>query len=100
MRVKVERTGGFAGLETLVALYDIADLPAGRAERVREALDALAAAQDRGDEGGDIGADLFVYRITVQDERGGGETRVYEVREDPTADDSSVLDVLLNGASG
>ncbi|MFI0370207.1 protealysin inhibitor emfourin [Actinomadura sp. 1N219] len=97
--MKIERTGGFAGLETLVALYDIADLPAGRAGRVREALDALAAAEARGDEGGDIGADLFVYRITVQDERGGGETRVYKVREDPTAGESSVLEALLRGAA-
>ncbi|MFI0405203.1 protealysin inhibitor emfourin [Actinomadura sp. 3N508] len=97
MRVKIERTGGFAGLEELVALYDLADLPAGRAERVREALDALDAARERGDEGRNIGADLFVYRISVEDEP-GGKIRVYEVQEDPMGD-SSLLDVLLNAAS-
>ncbi|TDB77490.1 hypothetical protein E1264_37460 [Actinomadura sp. KC216] len=97
MRVKIDRTGGFAGLETHVTQYDLADLPAGRAGRVREALDALDAARERGDEGGAIGADLFVYRITVEDEP-GGKTRVYEVTEDPMGD-SSLLDVLLNAAS-
>ncbi|WUI00479.1 hypothetical protein OHR68_01240 [Spirillospora sp. NBC_00431] len=102
MRVKIESTGGFAGRTTVVALYDTADLPAGRAGRVREAVDALAAAAARGDEG-EIGADLPAYRITVEERSQGrdrGEVRVYELRGDPTAGGSSVLGVLLQGASG
>ncbi|MFI0485505.1 protealysin inhibitor emfourin [Actinomadura sp. 9N215] len=106
MRVKIESTGGFAGRTTVVAQYDTADLPAGRAGRVRAAVDALAAAQARGDEG-EIGADLPAYRITVQEQdegAGAGEgaaegTRVYEVRGDPTAGVSSVLGILLQGPS-
>ncbi|TDD31533.1 hypothetical protein E1287_25970 [Actinomadura sp. KC06] len=95
MRVKIESTGGFAGRDTVVAQYDTADLPAGRAGRVQEAVGALAAAQARGGEG-EIGADLPAYRITVRDEE---ETRVYEVRGDPTVGDSSVLGTLLQGPS-
>ncbi|MGH3239972.1 MAG: protealysin inhibitor emfourin [Spirillospora sp.] len=127
MRVKVESTGGFAGRDTVVALYDTADLPTGRAGRVREAVGALAAARARGEEG-EIGADLPAYRITVEEveEQDGGDgngdgdgdgngdgtgdgdggagagegVRVYEVRGDPAAAGlASVLGVLLDGPS-
>ncbi|RFS86272.1 hypothetical protein D0T12_06600 [Actinomadura spongiicola] len=95
MRVTVESTGGFTGRSTVVARYDTAALPAGEAERIREAVDALAAAQARG-ERGEIGADLPGYRITVED--GAGEApRVYEVRGDPTVRAPSVLGTLLHG---
>ncbi|MFA1549055.1 protealysin inhibitor emfourin [Actinomadura chokoriensis] len=94
MRVKVESTGGFTGRTALVALYDTAALPAGRAERVRDAVDALAAAEARG-EPGEIGADLPAYRVTVDE--AGEPPRVYEVRGDPTAGVTSVLGVLLQG---
>lgn len=93
MRVKIESTGGFTGRETVVALYDTAALSAGRAGRVRAAVDALAAAQARGDEG-EIGADLPAYRITVDET--GEEPHVYEVRGDPAAGVSSVLGALLD----
>ncbi|TYK43211.1 protealysin inhibitor emfourin [Actinomadura decatromicini] len=94
MRVKVESTGGFTGRDTVVAQYDTADLPAARAGRVRAAVDALAAARERGDEG-EIGADLPAYRITVSGADAAGEPRVYEVRGDPTAGAPSVLGDLL-----
>jgi hypothetical protein len=96
MRVKVESTGGFTGRETVVALYDTADLPAGDAGRIREAVHALAAAHARG-ERGEIGADLPAYRVTVSGEDTGGEPRVYEVRGDPTAGRTSALGTLLEG---
>jgi hypothetical protein len=95
MRVKIESTGGFTGRNTVVALYDTADLPAGHAGRVRDAVDALAAAQARG-EPDEIGADLPEYRITVSGE-GEDEARVYQVRGDPTAGVTSVLGTLLQG---
>ncbi|TDD66687.1 hypothetical protein E1293_38895 [Actinomadura darangshiensis] len=96
MRVKIESTGGFTGRNTVVALYDTAGLPAGHAGRIREAVDALAAAQARG-EPGEIGADLPAYRITVSDEGADGEPHVYEVRGDPAAGGASVLGTLLEG---
>ncbi|MEU8800494.1 protealysin inhibitor emfourin [Spirillospora sp. NPDC048819] len=103
MRVKIESTGGFTGRQAVVALYDTAALPAGPAVRIREAVDALAAAQARGDEG-EVGADLPAYRITVSeggDASGAGgageETRVYEVRGDPATGVASVLGTLLAG---
>ncbi|GAA2289854.1 protealysin inhibitor emfourin [Actinomadura sp. NPDC048955] len=101
MRVTIESTGGFSGHSTVVARYDTAALPAGQAGRVREAVDALAAAHARG-EPGEIGADLPAYRITVSgdgaEEYGAaGEPRVYEIRGDPTAGVASVLGTLLEG---
>ncbi|MFG2246706.1 hypothetical protein [Spirillospora sp. NPDC048823] len=105
MRVKIESTGGFTGRRAVVALYDTAALPAGPAVRIREAVDALAAAQARGDEGGEVGADLPAYRITVTEGgdafEGGGsgeESRVFEVRGDPSKGVTSVLGTLLSGS--
>ncbi|TDD80771.1 protealysin inhibitor emfourin [Actinomadura rubrisoli] len=110
MRVKVESTGGFTGREVVVALYDTAELPAGPAARIRDAVDDLAAAHARGDTG-EVGADLPSYRITVDagddavdaGTAGGREgaaaagPRVYEVRGDPSADVESPLATLLTG---
>ena len=93
MRVKIESTGGFTGRRAVVALYDTDDLPSGPALRVREAVDALAAAQARGGEG-ETGADLPAYQITVCG--GAGEQAgVYEVRGDPATGVDSALAVLL-----
>ncbi|TDE32928.1 protealysin inhibitor emfourin [Actinomadura sp. 6K520] len=97
MRVKVESTGGFTGREDVVALYDTAALPSGTAGRIRDAVAALDTAQARGDQG-EVGADLPAYRITVSEDSGvREETRVYEVRGDPTADGSPALRTLLAG---
>ncbi|NEA23557.1 protealysin inhibitor emfourin [Actinomadura bangladeshensis] len=94
MRVKIESTGGFTGRNAVVALYDTSALPAGRAGRIREAVDALAAAQTRGGPD-EVGADLPAYRITVDET--GEEPRVFEVRGDPTTGVTSVLGALLQG---
>ncbi|CNG05518.1 Uncharacterised protein [Mycobacterium tuberculosis] len=82
----------------LALLYDTSALPAGRAGRIREAVDALDAARARGgpDGGpGEVGADLPAYRITVDET--GEEPRVFEVRGDPAAGVTSVLGALLQG---
>lgn len=99
MRVTVESTGGFTGRAVVVARYDVSGLPAGRAERVRRAVDALAAAHARGG-AGEIGADLPGYRVTVDDPDGAAAPRVYEVRGDPS--EPSPIGVLLDepGLSG
>ncbi|TDC68821.1 hypothetical protein E1200_10365 [Actinomadura sp. GC306] len=97
MRVTVESTGGFTGRETVVARYDTAALPSGAAGRIRDAVRALDAAQARGG-GGEVGADLPAYRITVSEDAGlRAETRVYEVRGDPATAGSPALRTLLTG---
>ncbi|MFI0447686.1 protealysin inhibitor emfourin [Actinomadura sp. 6N118] len=94
MRVKIESTGGFAGDQVMVALYDTDELPKDQADKVREAVDALAAAEESG-EPGEIGADLPAYRVTVGDV--GGDQRVFEVvGTHPDAVDGP-LTVLLRG---
>lgn len=107
MRVKIESTGGFAGREVMVALYDTADLPAEQAERVRAAVEELASAR----EPEEVGADLPAYRITIDadesdstdetggtDEAGVSAPRVFEVRGDPAGPPlTSSLATLLQG---
>ncbi|MFC6884369.1 protealysin inhibitor emfourin [Actinomadura yumaensis] len=111
--MKIESTGGFAGREVMVALYDTADLPAEQAERVRAAVEELASAR----EPEEVGADLPAYRITIDadesggtdrtggtdesggtDEAGVSAPRVFEVRGDPTGPPlTSSLATLLQG---
>ncbi|MFC4116684.1 protealysin inhibitor emfourin [Nonomuraea zeae] len=91
MRVKVERTGGFAGLEETVAAYDTGDLSEQEAAKVDEALAAIGAAMDRG-EPAEVGADLFTYRITAGD--GSGRGRVYTVSGEPLPELAQALAVL------
>ncbi|MFG2002586.1 protealysin inhibitor emfourin [Spirillospora sp. NPDC048911] len=96
MRVKIESTGGFAGDQVMVAMYDTDDLPGHDADRIREAVDALAAAKESG-EPGEIGADLPAYRVTIGDV--DGDQRVFEVEgAHPDALDEP-LTVLLRGPS-
>ncbi|RAY11638.1 hypothetical protein DPM19_28850 [Actinomadura craniellae] len=84
MRVKIERSGGFAGLTQVVADYDTDDLPPAEAESVRQALAALAG----GTEPHPVGADLYTYRITAD-----GET--YDLSEDPSRVRATPLGTLL-----
>ncbi|GAA2634470.1 protealysin inhibitor emfourin [Actinomadura fulvescens] len=94
MRVKIESTGGFAGDQVMVALYDTGELPKEEADRLREAVAALAAADESG-EPGEIGADLPAYRVTVGEL--DGDQRVFEVvGTHPDAVDGP-LTVLLRG---
>ncbi|MFI6741039.1 protealysin inhibitor emfourin [Nonomuraea sp. NPDC050451] len=90
MRVKIERTGGFAGIKEAVAEYDTDDLPEQEAAKVYEALSAIDAATAEG-ESGEVGADLMNYRITV----GNGAGRVYTVSDDPSSKVADPLAVLL-----
>ncbi|MEU6721364.1 protealysin inhibitor emfourin [Nonomuraea sp. NPDC046802] len=77
MRVKIERAGGFAGIEQTVAVYDTDDLPERQAAKVYDALAAIEFAAARG-ELGEVGADLMIYRITV----GDGSGKVYKVPDE------------------
>ncbi|RCV48652.1 protealysin inhibitor emfourin [Marinitenerispora sediminis] len=87
MRVVIERTGGFAGIEEEVASYDTEHLAAEDAAEVRRAVERIAAASAR-EESTEVGADLVNYRITA-----GG--RVLLVSADPAAALAGPLSVLL-----
>ncbi|SDK79145.1 protealysin inhibitor emfourin [Nonomuraea jiangxiensis] len=91
MKVRIERAGGFAGLQETVAGYDTDELPAPAAARVYGALAAIEAAVAR-EGGGEVGADLITYRITVGD--GGG--RVFTVPDEPPPRLADPLAVLLH----
>lgn len=90
MRVMIERTGGFAGLQETVAAYDTEDLPEQEAAKVYDAVAALRAATARG-EPSEVGADLMTYRITV----GDGPGQVYTVPEEPSPGLADPLAALL-----
>ncbi|WP_030174603.1 protealysin inhibitor emfourin [Spirillospora albida] len=95
MRVKVESTGGLAGREVTVALYDTEDMPAEQAKQVEDAVSALGEASADGALG-EIGADLPAYRVTVLDVPSAAPT-VYEVQGDPSERAGSPLTTLLSG---
>lgn len=85
MHVKVESTGGFAGIERTVAEYDTFHLPADQARAVRDAVASIAAA----DAPGEVGADMMAYRVTVDGDH------VQTVPGDP-GDLAKPLATLLN----
>ncbi|MEQ4722195.1 protealysin inhibitor emfourin [Nonomuraea sp. B19D2] len=89
MRVKIERTGGFAGIEETVAAYDTDDLPEQEAAKVYDALTAIEATAAQ--EPAEVGADLMTYRITV----GDGPGKVYTVSEEPSPSLAGPLTALL-----
>ncbi|MQY07460.1 protealysin inhibitor emfourin [Actinomadura macrotermitis] len=96
MRVKIESTGGFAGGENMVAVYDTADLPGDQAGRIEQAVSALAgtdACAEAGETGGD--GDAAGYRITVEDD--GRDPRVFAVPADPGEDIDGPITTLLQG---
>jgi hypothetical protein len=69
VRVRVTRSGGFAGLTETIADVDSAKLDAAAGRRLAAAVDAApfeaaAAADDA------PGADVFRYEIVVEDARG------------------------------
>ena len=90
MHVMIERTGGFAGIEEVVANYDTDDLSQQEAAKVHDALAAIAAAQADGDRG-EVGADLMTYRIIA----GDGPERVYTMPQEPSPKLADPLAVLL-----
>ncbi|GAA3753771.1 hypothetical protein [Salinactinospora qingdaonensis] len=65
MRVRIERGGGITGEVTTVADYDTADLTVDEATRVREAVADIATVAETG---GEVGADLPIYRIIADGE--------------------------------
>ncbi|MFC4910662.1 protealysin inhibitor emfourin [Actinomadura gamaensis] len=94
MHITIESVGGFAGTSVPVADYDTADLPKDRADRIREAVARLAAAEDAGRDLGEIGADLPGYRVTTREP--GAPERAFEIRGEPHETLVSPLDTLLN----
>ncbi|MEU5883738.1 protealysin inhibitor emfourin [Spirillospora sp. NPDC047279] len=94
MQVKIESTGGFAGDQVMVAMYDTADLSEPEAKKIRHAVESLSVAEEAA-RPGEIGADLPAYRITVDGP--DGEHRVFDVEgEHPPALDEP-LTILLRG---
>lgn len=94
MHVKIERTGGHAGVLETVTEYDTDDLPEEEAAEIHDALAMVAAAWDHGGVGGigDAGDDLTAYRITVND----NPLQVYLVPEESSPGLMDPMSVLLH----
>lgn len=67
MRATITRTGGLAGREDYVGSVDTDAIAPERAARVRQAAEVL---MNRKGEVGEIGADLYEYRIDLTTEHG------------------------------
>ncbi len=87
MRIEVKRTGGFAGLEEDLGAVDTAQLDPDAAREVRRLVQQSAFfTMPDTVEGGEVGADLFRYDITVSDER-RRHTVTFAARDDAAAED-------------
>lgn len=71
MRLKIERTGGFAGLPA-VGERDESDLTAAQHQALKQLLQSPPSSAPS------PGADRFHYKVTVEDENGTRELQVPE----------------------
>lgn len=82
MITKVSQSGGFAGGDAVeIGWVDTLQLPAARAERVRQAVESLRGAL--AESGGAIGADLPEYRIEIEESDGSRDTLIIPDDMDP-----------------
>lgn len=90
MKVKVTWSGGYAGQGGEVGAVDTSAIDADEAARLEEVIEDLAANPD----GGEIGADLYEYRIEVTTDQG---VRTFTVSDpgDPQQPMDSRLTQLL-----
>lgn len=86
MRVRIEQSGGLAGITQRLGTIDTESLPLDRARAVEQAVAQLAGEPE------EIGADIPTYHVIVTDD--GGE-RTYTCRESEPGVRSSGLDTLL-----
>jgi len=69
MKVTIQRTGGFAGLQEALASVDTAQMPAAEARRIEELVAKAAFFDLPAIVGGHIkGADVYRLRVTITDE--------------------------------
>lgn len=90
MRIQVRYGGGLAGEEVLLRDVDTSALPPEQAVRIEDAIRALATEEGTGD----VGADMFEYRVEVASDEG---ERTYRVADagDPAAVSTPALQQLL-----
>lgn len=98
MQIAVRRTGGFAGLSEQLASIDTEKLDPIRAQRLEEAVRRSNFFNRPPVMGGEAGADLFRYEVTITDE-GRSHTVAYMDSEDPeTAPVRGLVETVMSTA--
>jgi hypothetical protein len=87
MRITIERTGGLAGINQVLATYDTDELTKDEVDAVHRAATALAAAFACGVTA-EIGADLITYRVAIDD-------TTYDIAGEAPPELTDPLSVLL-----
>jgi hypothetical protein len=90
VRIQLRYGGGLAGEEVLLRDVETSALAPEQAVRVEDAIGAF----ERGEVTGDVGADMFEYRIEVTSDEGERTFRVADAA-DPTAVSTPALQELL-----
>jgi hypothetical protein len=90
VRIQLRYGGGLAGEEVLLRDVQTSALPPEQAARVEDAIGAF----ERGEVAGDVGADMFEYRIEVTSDEGERTFRVADTG-DPAAVSTPALQELL-----
>jgi hypothetical protein len=90
VHISITVTGGLAGIERTGAI-DTESLPADAAARIEGAVEALSS---RGPESGEIGADLFEYRIHVTGDQGERNLVVTDLGEPEGPQDPALAELI------
>jgi hypothetical protein len=86
MRVKIDRLGGFAGVEENLASVDLANMPKPVGDQVQERLAQLSRLSARSP--GTEGADQFYYKIEMAEP--GAQPRTLTVVDEGDPNDPAI----------
>ena len=96
MHITVTVSGGLAGIER-TGVIETESLPADAAARIEGAVEALSS---RGSASGEIGADLFEYRIHVTGDQGERNFLVTDLGEPEGPQDPALAELIQTAGIG
>lgn len=91
MRATITRTGGLAGRDDHVGSVDTDAISPERAARVRQAAEDLL---NRKGEAGEIGADLYEYRIDLTTEHGQQTLQITDLGDPEEPRDPALAELI------
>jgi hypothetical protein len=91
MRATITRTGGLAGVDDYLGTVDTNAIPPEHAARVRHAAEDLMNRKGRA---GDIGADLYEYRVELTTEHGQQTVQITDVGDPEEPSDPALAELV------
>jgi hypothetical protein len=96
VHISITMSGGLAGIEQ-TGVIDTESLPSDAAARIEGAVEALSS---RGPESGEIGADLFEYRVQVTGDQGERTFVVTDLGEPEGPQDPALAELIRTAGLG